>query len=564
MFLDNKFSVVADGGSVPGMYAAREFVRYMRRAAGLRLTIAESSRGDGAEEVLIGKSYAAHLGIDPEKLGKDGYAIVQKGRKLLLTGEGTRGTLYAVYAFLEKYGVRFYADDCEYIPRLREVEIPDGYYEEYAPVITMRDVLWSDCYDITLTAKQRVNRSHFRKFTDEVGGGIRFAGYFCHTFGELAETGYDAPEPCLTDEKVFQTVLKNVRQRLRDNPGVDFISVSQNDDFRYCTCDKCRALDEKEESHAGTMIHFVNRIADAIKDEFPNVLVHTFAYQYTRKPPKFVRPRSNVAVQLCSIECCFRHPLATCKTPAPAPWMEGTVGDFAEDLRGWHRIAEHIHIWDYTTDFHHYFTPFPNLRVLRENVRFFVENGVCGVLEQGNINSPHSGEFGALKGYLLAKLLYRPEISEQEYEDLIDEFLLHYYGAGWKLIRKYIDGLHDITEDRHIGIYYHPLRILPAERGIPFMHEAETMFEEAYRRAESKKQKLHVARSSVQVKYYLQIAEYESLYVNGTAEEREAYVARNKKLYDFIAEQQIYMNPDKPMPESPDFTQSPDMWHKLG
>ena len=96
------------------------------------------------------------------------------------------------------------------------------------------------------------------------------------------------------------------------------------------------------------------------------------------------------------------------------------------------------------------------------------------------------------------------------------------------------------------------------------MHEAEKLFSEAYRCAASKKQKLHVARSAVQVKYYLQIAEYDALYTNGTKEERAAYVGRNRELYEFISAQSIFMNPDITMPASPDFTLSPDLWHKLG
>jgi hypothetical protein len=45
-----------------------------------------------------------------------------------------------------------------------------------------------------------------------------------------------------------------------------------------------------------------NAVADAIKDEYPNVAIDTFAYQYTRKPPAHVVPRPNVIVRLCSIE----------------------------------------------------------------------------------------------------------------------------------------------------------------------------------------------------------------------------------------------------------------------
>ena len=56
------------------------------------------------------------------------------------------------------------------------------------------------------------------------------------------------------------------------------------------------------------------RTADAMRErglepEFPQVAVDTFAYQYTRRPPKTIRPRPNVIVRLCSFECNFREPL---------------------------------------------------------------------------------------------------------------------------------------------------------------------------------------------------------------------------------------------------------------
>ncbi len=90
---------------------------------------------------------------------------------------------------------------------------------------------------------------------------------------------------------------------LRANPNARIVSLTQHDNQDYCVCDECKALDAYEGSHSGTMIHFVNAVADAVKDEFPNVAIDTFAYQYTRKPPKHVVPRDNVIVRLCSIEC---------------------------------------------------------------------------------------------------------------------------------------------------------------------------------------------------------------------------------------------------------------------
>ena len=64
------------------------------------------------------------------------------------------------------------------------------------------------------------------------------------------------------------------------------------------------------------VLQLVNRVAEAVEKEFPDKAVETLAYQWTRQPPKTMRPRPNVIIRLCSIECCFSHPLATCDSPA--------------------------------------------------------------------------------------------------------------------------------------------------------------------------------------------------------------------------------------------------------
>jgi len=80
-------------------------------------------------------------------------------------------------------------------------------------------------------------------------------------------------------------------ERLRKASDPTIISVSQNDNSRNCQCENCRAVEKKEGSPAGLLIHFVNRVAEDIEKEFPDVLVETLAYQYTRKPPRFARRR---------------------------------------------------------------------------------------------------------------------------------------------------------------------------------------------------------------------------------------------------------------------------------
>jgi hypothetical protein len=198
----------------------------------------------------------------------------------------------------------------------------------------------------------------------------------------------------------------------------------------------------------GTLLRFVNAVAEDIAEDYPNVTVDTLAYKYTRKAPSITKPRENVCIRLCSIECHFNHPFTT---------ETCTIcSAFCNDLVEWSKICENIYVWDYTTDFSYYLSFFPNLHVLRENMRFYAEHNVRGMFCQGNGQGP-SGEFGELRAFLLAKLMMYPYMSEEEYNALMDEFLAAYYGGGWTYIREYIDTLSEfaLTGPGHT-IYHAP------------------------------------------------------------------------------------------------------------
>jgi hypothetical protein len=131
---------------------------------------------------------------------------------------------------------------------------------------------------------------------------------------------------------------------------------------------------------------------------------------------------------LCSIECNRSKPIAS--DPANA--------SFRDDVRGWSRLSGNLFIWDYVIQFSNLLDPFPNLRVLQPNVRFFVSHGAKGMFAQGN--REYAGEFGELRAYVLAKLLWNPDCDVNR---VVDDFLQGYYGAGWRPIRRYIDLMHD-------------------------------------------------------------------------------------------------------------------------
>lgn len=427
--------------------AAEELARYIEAATGVALPLLPDTEA-AEHEICVGQIDRVGSRIGYGGLANDGFVIQVTGGDLFIRGDTALGTLYGVYEFLEKYvGWRFIHRDTDYL-RPGDASVEEGLFWKYEPPFEYRQLDWLCTNDDAWRAKNGENHLDFPWAGADNG--------FVHTLGELSELHNDfTGQPCLSDAAILETVIKNVRRLLDENPDCKIVSVSQNDNTNYCRCPKCQATDAEEGSPAGTLLRFVNAVADDIKDDYPGVSVETLAYQYTRKAPKLTRPRDNVVIRLCSIECCFSHPLSDSGCAENAA--------FRQDLAEWSRICDRVYIWDYVTNFANYVAPFPNFRVLRENMRFFAENYAVGMYPEGNYTS-ESGEFGELRAYLLGRLMWDPYMTEEAYDGYMDDFLAGYYGAAAPYIREFIDFTLAASEDRCFGIWHEdPFDIIPRE-----------------------------------------------------------------------------------------------------
>ena len=459
--------VISQTADAATVNAANELSAHLAKITGVTLPVVTDDTPAAEHEIIVGIARDAEDVIpDIAALGEDGFVIRVCENKLYLLGASGRGNLYAVYEFLEKFaGCRFYASYFEKIPQTDTLTVPADTDIREVPVFTVRNTFWADYKDDIFCAKRKANGRKFKPIDPAWGGSANWAGGACHTLMALSEMVTDRHfnvEPCLSDEQVYETVLKNVRAWLHAHPGARFISVSQNDsDSRGvgCMCEKCKAKLEKTGSYAGAYIEFVNRIADAIRDEFPDVMIHTFAYRFTRQAPVGVKPAPNVTVEMCTIEGCFRHPLNECDA-IDDPHLKSDT--FPVLLEKWSKLSEVLSIWDYTTDFAHYSLTFPNFEVLRKNARLFAENNAKYIFEQGAYTT-RNGEFCELRGYLFAKLLWNPYMEKEEYIRLADEFIDDYYGAGAVYVKEYLALAHDLTKNHHMTVYDHPTVLYPNE-----------------------------------------------------------------------------------------------------
>lgn len=203
---------------------------------------------------------------------------------------------------------------------------------------------------------------------------------------------------CLTNPDVLAITIAQLREDIKAHPEAKIISLSQNDCYFPCQCPECSRIDREEGSHAGTLLRFVNACADAIAEEYPDIIIDTLAYHYTRQAPKLTRPAPNVTVRLCTIEGCFSHPLEECEVVTCDYYKRNMTDDMSmrKDFEDWSRICNRLSIWDYETNFTYYLNPMANVPVLQPNIQYFIRHHVTSLFEQGNGQSP-SGELASLR-----------------------------------------------------------------------------------------------------------------------------------------------------------------------
>ncbi len=515
--------VVAANASTPTRCAAEELQGYLEKMTGVRLPVVADSERAQPREILVGRSSrleSSAVPVDWAALGKEGYVLRTAGERLVIAGGEPPGTLYGVYGLLEDhFGCRWFTPDIERVPRIERLPLPQ-LDERKIPVFESRETYLWESFDGNWMARNRLNgaggrgrlleRQNIRPPVPELdarhGGSVRFGfGFFVHTMGKLVPPEkYFASHPdyyalwkgkrdtnqlCCTHADVIRICTEAIGDAMRAQPEATVFSLSQNDNRKYCECDRCAAMGRREGTQMAQVLHLVNAVAEAVQKEFPDKIVETLAYQWSRQPPATMRPRRNVVIRLANIECCFAHPLASGCSEANSR--------FVADLRAWAKVCDRLWVWDYMTDFSHYLLPFPNKRALDDNIRLFAANHVTGVFEEGSYDTP-DGDMAALNAYMTAKFLWNPRYAR---DTAMDEFLMAYYVAAAPPVRRYLDLIHDQVADKKllVKIFDKPVNPhLPPE----MLAKADALWEEAETRTAGDPAALgRVRRSRMSVDY---------------------------------------------------------------
>ncbi len=446
---------VAESATAPERNAATELATYLKQITGAEFAVVTPQQAQGKPTIAVGPGAAQAVApgrvLDRATLGDDGIILTTQPPHLVLSGGvgSKRGTLYAVYTFLEDVcGVRWWTQQDSYVPRQPDLSI-GTLAVTYAPAFRYREALYNrlaegrkDPAKTRFLVQSKFN-GHFNEIPADWGGSYTLIGW-CHTFEQLlppATYFKDHPEwyseiggkrvaqqsqLCCTNDAMLGELTKNVLAAIARQPEAGIISVAQNDWNGNCQCVRCQALDQAEGSPSASLLYCVNRVAEAVEQAYPGFLVETLAYTYTRKPPKTLRPRDNVLVRLSVIE-------RSAGQPIDSVMNQGLLAD----LQAWRAAAPNLFIWDYTANMTAAFTPHPNLGVFGPDTRTYAASNVRGVFFEGNHYAGDArGDFDELKTYLMAHLLWNPQQDEQ---GVVTDFLNGYYGQAGPMLREYLD-----------------------------------------------------------------------------------------------------------------------------
>lgn len=452
--------VVAPKATAPEKHAASELAAFLGQVTGAAFEVVDEP-APGRACLFVGPDATAWAEpeVRPDGLGGEEIVVRSVDNGMVLTGGRPRGTLYAVYTFLEDVvGCRWWTPAVSSIPRRRDLSL-DGLDIRYSPTFEFREPYWGHTGDGDWCARNRLNgartkldRARGGKYA-EIGGVHSFNRYMSpdryfeehpEWFSEIdGKRTRSSTQLCFTNRDMLRELTRNVVADVRAHWDATSVWVSQNDWGNHCQCARCRELEEREGSPSGGLIHLVNHVAAELAKEFPNTAVSTLAYDWSQKPPKNLRPLPNVIIWLCTTQTSYAH-----------PYTHERNRDFQQNLEAWARICDRIYIWDYVTNFAAFLCPHPNLRTLGPNVTNFAEHNVKGVFSLGAYGAP-GAEMAELRAWVTAKLFWD---ASRDANGLIDEFLTGFYGPAAVEVKAYLDVFHDAAEaaEQTLGMCQQP------------------------------------------------------------------------------------------------------------
>jgi hypothetical protein len=408
---------------------AADFAGIIERMSGARLPVVAEASGPA---VVIGPR-EVDAALHPQA-----YHVVLKGNRLYLSGATPRGASNAAYAFLGKtLGCRWYAPwpVGEYIPNRKTVSLsaidmtdrPD--FESVRGFGPHPDPKASRLWLRRNLMEGFPNQYHSHNWHNIISPKHRNAH---PEWFALTSKGSRTDQLCTTNPEVIDSAVAATRRYFDTNPTSPMFSLSPNDGFGFCECDRCKALDrklgaDKITSETGTftprLVTFCNEVARELQKTHPGKSVAFYAYISHTDPPKNVTVHPNVIPVICHTpwDFCPHHAISDPKCARNKL--------FAENVRGWGRLARKFYLYDY---YGHYgwYGPYGLVHTIRRDLPWLKSKGLAGFNSETHRNWWTQGP----NLYVPIRLSWN---LGDDVDLIVREYSEHLFGPGGPFMKQY-------------------------------------------------------------------------------------------------------------------------------
>lgn len=376
-------------------------------------------------------------------------------------------------------------------------------------------------------------------------------------------------QPCLTDEATYEAMVAGVAALAAKwvVPGEAFpvplimgehktqLSIGWNDNENYCQCANCQAKIEELGSLTDVYIDYINRIAEDIDfaETYPGLTLMALAYNVCTEPPKNVMPADHVSVLYCS-NACNNHTLqdaldGNTDCIGAAYLRDASQKQELRKLQAWTEMCDEVYVWLYMDNFASYLTPAAFYNYTYEEISVLADLGVEGIYAEMGINSGMPGDvrygFQELRDYLVAQMMWNPDMTWEEYESLTKEFISLFYcdntsAEATELIYTYLQmwDAAGTTENESCWLnnYSSPKAANDLEHYrengaemLDLLERAQALVAAA--KGEDSTEVLYIRRLGITCRFLTLSGEYTTRYTNGSESERAEYKQDYANLY---------------------------------
>lgn len=417
-------------------FAVSEFRRLIKKACGVELP---AVKGEASGEYTVEFKFN-----DDPQLKNDGFVYSVNGTHLTFEGAVKRGSMYAVWRFLEKelgWDGLIYGNSV--LAEADSLNIPDGLYKTETPAFEYLN-MWGNFWGKFENDKATPNKAQNSYGVMEEAHHGMYVHKFC-------DANTNQEQICYTDEGRYQECLENVNAYIDSHLengaklGVNFfdVDIAQGDTNNYCKCTNCMKLFSKERSNSGAVIQFANRLSEEVNDrlrdeygdEYHEVLFKVFAYSGSNVPPKNIRPNDYIHVTFCTDLDCSNHLLDGSECgDGKIGYNSSNNADFAGWLEGWCSMTKSVYVWYYALDL--VLDQYTTIETMYGDFSYMASIGVDGIFYQSTY---HGLGVQRIQHQILSEFVWDIDMSEKEFDDLYNHVLEREFGFGSIYVREYLN-----------------------------------------------------------------------------------------------------------------------------